>query len=179
MHSRALAALLVLAAIPTSAAAAPRTITIDADGPAKTWQGTATQGFNMSFFDSHLANSCGTAINDYCDDTLVHFTSAVPYDDSNLNFEIGGFEHSDFDMRVYASDATGKVGDLLTTGDGDGSGPLNPAISSGPGEVETASTFAEPDSYFLVRVVYFLVPGDEVYSGKLSWTGGFLSPDEE
>jgi hypothetical protein len=172
-----LAAVIGLAALPASASAAARTITIDAAAPTQSWTGTATQGFNPMFFDSHLPGECGTDPNNYCDDTLVHFTSADALDESGLTFHIDGFDHSDFDLRVYTSDASGAVGDLIGTGKGEGTGLAGGTLPTWVGDPENVSTYADPDSWFLVRVVYFTVPGDEVYSGKLTWAGTVASPD--
>lgn len=169
MHTRILIALAVLAALPASASAAARTVTIDAAGPAQTWTGTSAQGLNVSFFDERLPNECGTDPQNYCDDTLVHFTSAAALEDSNLTFRIEGFEHSDYDLRVYESDAGGAAGQYLGAPTGDGAGLL--PLETFAGDPESLSTWAEPDSYYLVRVVYFTVPGDEDYTGTVSWEG--------
>lgn len=45
------------------------------------------------------------------------------------------------------------------------------------GDWETLNVAAEPDSWYLVEVVYFTVPGDETFTGKVSWTGAF-APEE-
>jgi hypothetical protein len=74
-----------------------------------------------------------------CDDTLVHFTGEGPYDESDLAISIGGYTHSDYDLRVYT----------------------------------TLHTFADPGSWYLVRVVYFTVQGDEGYGRRR--TGSVLS----
>jgi len=182
MHKRTLATLIVAAglAVPATASAADRTITIDDSGATKTWTGTSSPGFNASFFDAKLPNTCSKDPQYYCDDTLVHFTSDVPYDISDLKLRIEGFAHSDFDTRLYESDAGGAVGSYITNGTGDGTGPLTKAL--GPtwmGDPETITTTAGPNSWFLLRVVYFTVPGDETYTGKVSWSGGFAEPEEE
>jgi hypothetical protein len=147
MHMRTLAALAVAAGliVPSAAtAAADRTITIDPAAPTKTWTGTSTQGLNASFFDSHLPNACGKDLQSYCDDTLVHFASDEPFDDSNLTFRIDGFAHSDYDLRVYESDKSGAQGNYLgnPTGDGKGLAPL----ATFAGDPETKSGSAGPDS---------------------------------
>ena len=169
MHTRLLVALAVLAALPASASAAARTVTIDAAGAPQSWTGTNAQGFNVTFFDDHLPNQCGTDPQDYCDDTLVHFTSADALEDSNLTFRIEGFAHSDYDLRVYTSDSSGAVGDYLGSPTGDNAGLI--PLATFAGDPESLTTWADPDSWFLVRVVYFSSPGDEDYTGKVSWTG--------
>ena len=180
MHMRTLAGLAAaigLALVPASALAAPdHTVTLSPDAATKTWTGTQTQGFNASFFDTHLPNTCNHDVQTYCDDTLVHFNSLEPFDDSNLTFRIDGFAHSDFDLRVYNSDKTGAVGDLIGTGTGDGKGVL--PLATFAGDPETVGATGSPDGYYLVRVVYFTSPGDETYTGHVSWTGGFTPPDE-
>jgi len=181
MHKRTLAiaaALIGLAFVPAAAtAAADRTVTIDPLAPAKTWTGTATQGFNASFFDSHLPNACGKDLQSYCDDTLVHFDSTEPFDTSTIAFRIDGFAHSDYDLRVYESDKDGAVGTYLGNSDGEGKGLV--PLETAAGDPESKSGTAGPDSYFLVRVVYFTVFGDETYTGHVSWTGGYEAPEEE
>jgi hypothetical protein len=174
MHSRALSTIAVLAGllVPAAACAAPRTITVDPDHATASWEGTPTPAANVGFFEESAGLAgCGTSPTDYCDDTLVHFAGAGPFDDSGLTFRIEGFDHSDYDLRVYTSDATGAQGDYLGNGTGDGTGALGAALPTFMGDPETYTTFADPDTYYLVRVVYFAVPGDEAYAGKVSWAG--------
>jgi hypothetical protein len=173
MHSRAISLTAILAGLllPAAASAAPRAVTVSPEAASQSWDGAPTPAANVSFFDDHLGESCGSTPSDYCDDTLVHFTGAGPYEDSTLTFGIGGFDHSDYDLRVYTSDETGAVGDYLGSPDGDGAGPFGAAITTFIGDGETLSTFADPDTYYLVRVVYFTVPGDEGYKGTVSWAG--------
>lgn len=157
--------------VPAAATAAPRTVTVSEETASVSWDGAPTPAFNPTFFDARLGAKCGSAPTDYCDDTLVHFTGEGPYEDSNLTFGIGGFAQSDYDLRVYTSDETGAVGDHLGNGDGDGAGPFGAVITTFVGDGETLSTAAEPDSWYLVRVVYFTVPGHEGYKGTVSWAG--------
>lgn len=179
MHRRVLlAGLLALAAAPATALAADRTIEIDPSSAEKTWDGTATPGFNMTFFEGEATGlaECGQDVETYCDDTLVHFTSPFAVDESDLRFRIDGFTSSDYDLRVYASDAEGTEGEFLGTGDGERNGPAGALLPTFIGDFESFSTFAEPDSWYLVRVVYFTAPGHESYRGSVSWTGTELIP---
>ena len=179
MHSRFLTTLAVIAGlsvVPAVAQAAPREITIDTAGPAQTWPGTSAQGLNVSWFTDDQTNrgACGTTPTDYCDDTLVHFTSARPLDDSMLTFRIDGYDHSDYDLRVYTSDAEGTVGDYLGAPTGDNAGLI--PLETFAGDPESLTTYAEPGDYYLVRVVYFTAAGDENYTGTVSWDGA-LTPE--
>ena len=183
MHSRALTTIAVLAGlvVPAAATAAPRAITISPDAATATWDGAPTPAANVSFYegDTTKRSACGTSPTDYCDDTLVHFTGEGPFEESQLTFGIGGYTHSDYDLRVYTSDATGAQGDYLGDPEGDGAGPLGAVLPTFAGDGETLSTFADPDTYFLVRVVYFSTPGDEGYKGTLSWTGALATDEGE
>lgn len=182
MHRRVLlAALLALAVAPATASAALRTIEVDPSAPEKTWDGTNTPGFNTSWFvdDQAGTGACGADADDYCDDTLVHFSSPFPLADSALKFHIGDFASSDYDLRVYTSDATGAQGDYLGSPDADGNGPFSAAIGTFVGDWESVTTFADPDTWYLVRVVYFTAPGHETYKGTVSWTGSEDTGEDE
>lgn len=167
-----LGVLFALAAAPASHAAV-RTITIDPGHAAQQWTGAPTAGVNGTWFLDGTgpikSGQCTTDPYTYCDDTLVRFTSDVPLEDSTLSFRIDGFQHSDYDLRVYASDASGAAGELLGTGKGEGKGLV--PVATFAGDPESFSTEADPDSWYLVRVVYFAVPGDENYTGSVSWAG--------
>lgn len=166
-------------ALPAAASAAPRAITIDPDAPSKTWTGAPAPAANVTFYEGNRTklSACGTTPRDYCDDTLVHFTGEGPYDASDITFRIDGFQHSDYDLRVYASDATGAEGEYLGDPTGDGAG-LVPQLPTFWGDGETKTVAADPGSWFLVRVVYFTVAGHEGYNGKVSWAGTPLTEPE-
>ena len=182
MHRRVLtAALLALAAAPATALAADRTIAVDPSAPTATWEGAAAPGLNVSFYEGETTglSECGKDLQNHCDDTLVHFTAPFEVDESNLKFRIDGFSAGDYDLRVYASDAEGTEGEFIDTGDGEGNGPAGAVLPTFFGDFEHYSTFAEPDSWYLVRVVYFTAPGHEGYTGTVSWTGSELIPEDE
>lgn len=182
MHSRAIVVTAVLAGLvlPAAASAAPRAVTVSPAAPAVTWEGAPTPAANVTFYEGDRTKqaACGSTPRDYCDDTLVHFTGEGPFDESGLTFRLEGFEHSDYDLRVYTSDASGAVGDYLGDPDGDGAG-IVPQLPTFWGDGETLSTSADPDSYYLVRVVYFTVPGHEGYTGKVTWAGTAATGEAE
>jgi hypothetical protein len=182
MHCRALlAALIALAVAPATASADLRTIEISPDAVEQTWEGTATPGLNAGWFvdDQAGTGECGADPTTYCDDTLVHFTSPYELGESNLRVHIGDFSASDYDLRVYTSDETGAVGDYLGAPEADGNGPASAVLGTWLGDWESLTTFADPDSWYLVRVVYFTAPGHEGYTGTVSWTGNEFTPEDE
>jgi hypothetical protein len=190
------AALLGLAVSAAAASAAPRAVEATPTTAAK-WDGVKTTGANVSWFTDSLRPSgkCDTAgPTSYCDDILVHFTAAELAEGAALKFRIEGFDPlpSDFDLRVYRSDATGEAGEYLDSPEGDfASGPyptdgsplapvgevLFPNLETSSSDFETkivdlADTVDEEtgasDAYFLVRVVYFAV-ADGTYKGSASF----------
>lgn len=194
----ALAATLAGLALAGSASAAPdRTITLTS-GPVPAtadWTGATGSGLNTSYFLDGTApgqtGTCGSVDDPQtaCERTLVHLVGDA-IGGGTATFRIDGFlPVSDFDLRVYASDATGEPeGDPADpTGDSESSplGDLDPRATSA-GDYETA-TVALPegdgtplDQYFVVLVPYFAVASDS-YTGhvKLETTPYVAPTDEE
>lgn len=115
---------LVLALIVSAAFAAPapaeepeREVTVTPDNPAG-WDGTLGTGLNQSY-DAASGEPCGDGLEDQCDTTLLRvdvpdgFWSAQS---GVLAVKLGSFlpnPASDFDLYVYASDASGTRGELV------------------------------------------------------------------
>jgi hypothetical protein len=169
------AAVAVAMAAP-AAQAAPRKATVTPTAKAA-WNGTTAVGLNGTWFTDSLrpSGACGKDTQNYCDDTLVHFTSTTAPADSYLTFRIDGFQPvSDFDLRVYLADSTGEPIEYLGSPTGDVT-KTSPAGSDDPrntwiGDYESKTVNALPGDYYLVRVVYFTVAND-AYKGSVTWSG--------
>ncbi len=168
-----------LAALALAApASASPTVTISPTSAA-TWTGPVGNGANVSHFadlgvgPSQLRGKCGSDLQTNCDITLVHITGA-PTSGGSVKFRIDGFQpYSDFDLRVYGSDASGEQYEDLTAPQGDvaASSPLgsdDPRHTSA-GDFETTEVslsgyVSGGQAWFLVKVPYFLVAND-TYTG--------------
>jgi hypothetical protein len=185
MKNRFVAAACAVAAVALAAPAAqaaPRAVSVTPDQPSAAWDGLPGPGLNVTWFADSLRpmGECGADVNNYCDDTLVHFTTDDEDQEitaSTLKFRMEGFSHSDFDLRVYESDETGEPITHLGSPASDNS-QTSPLGANDPrntfiGDYETV-TVADPlpDSYYLVRVVYFTVAPDESYQGKVTFETG-------
>lgn len=180
----ALAATLVSLALAAPAGAAlDRTVEVTPTTKAD-WTSLPGSGLNLTW----LANSgpakgaCGTDLQNRCELTLVHVT-ATNVATAALTFRIDGFgPASDFDLRVYASDAQGTFGGkTVASPKGDSTkGPLgeDDPRNTAAGDFETVELVAddaidlatgELDAYYLVMVPYFAVFNDK-YSGHVSLT---------
>jgi hypothetical protein len=175
----------VLAGLVVAApASAARTVTVSPTAPAS-WTSDPGNGLNTGFGTdpgvgpAALRGKCGTSTQDYCDFTLVHFTGA-PLTGGTATFRIDGFQpYSDFDLRVYASDASGEQFEDLSdpTGDVTKDSPLgeDDPRATGAGDFETTQldltgyVDANREAYFLVVVPYFLVAND-TYTGRVTLT---------
>lgn len=137
-----------IAVVPALAEAPEREVTVGSDGVAS-WDGTLETGLNQSY-DAASGEPCGDGLEDQCDTTLLHVD--VPADfwaaqSGVLQVHLGDFlpnPASDFDLYIYASDASGTRGELV-----DSSADL-------PGLPETAE-IPEASGFYLVQVVYFAV----------------------
>lgn len=174
------AALALLAASAPSASAAARTVTLGPGAATATWTGAKASGLNVSWFTDSINKSgrCGSSLQDYCDETLIHLTAGPAgfSPGAQASFRIEGFspQASDFDLRVYESDASGALGTYLgsPTSDNAGSsklGDLDPR-NTWIGDYETVGAVPfGTDAYYLMRVVYFTV-ADGTYQGKVRLT---------
>lgn len=182
----ALAALAGLTLAAPAVAAPDRTIEIspDATGKAqKDWTGATGAGLNTSFFLGGTGpipdGACAKDPNTMCEQTLVHVTGEG-IGEGTVTFRIDNFTPaSDFDLRVYESDASGEPGTDLTDPHGDvaDSSPLGDADPrhTSAGDFETTpvdlgayldGTGGPLDQYFLVEVPYFIVAQDS-YDGHV------------
>lgn len=167
------AVLVALLVLPASAVAAPdRALTVDDATPGATWRGAKTTAFNVSHFMANTTGlaACGKSAEAFCETSLV---AAGPETTAKrLRVRIDGFEaRSDFDLRVFDSDATGKRGTLLGSAVGDIAessvlGEADPRHTAA-GDAETFEvTGVKPGRHVLVEVVYFSVV-DDAYTATL------------
>src|SRR3954447_11711679 len=103
-----LGAVAAVAVAAPAAQAAPRKETVTRTARAA-WRGPVASALNPTWFTDSLRHTgqCGSDPQTYCDDTLVRYktNSTAP---AALIFRIDGFQPvSDFDLRVYLSDAAG------------------------------------------------------------------------
>src|SRR3954447_23079586 len=148
MHNaRRISALLALAAsalIVPAAHASPGQ-ELNPAKPTVKWTSAAGTDLNVTWLvDSlHPTGQCGADVYRFCDETLVHFTTPLLADGTQLKFRIENFNPvaSDFDLRVYESDATGAADRYLggATGDTATTSPLkgNDPRSTAAGDPET------------------------------------------
>lgn len=194
LRATLVAALAGLAAASPAAADADRTVGVSPDAPSADWAGETGSGLNTSFFldgTGPLAGTCAKDPNTLCDSTLVHVTGEE-IGDGLLTFRIDGFQpYSDFDLRVYESDATGEPGTDLSDPHGDVAassplGELDPRHTS-IGDFETTEIQLGPyldgeggpaDAYFLVEVPYFLVANDTFAGHVKLATTPFVAEEE-
>lgn len=191
-----LSALAGLAAFaPSALASDAQTVTVEA--PKATWTSAPGMGVNTSFFLDDIAGggTCGDLSDPTtaCDKTLVHVKGIVGTG-STITFRIEGFlPVSDFDLRVYDSDAEGTEGGYLDgptstdAGEQSGLGSTDPRYTSA-GDYENKeiniSAYAdemtgEVDQYFLVEVPYFIVAQDS-YTGVATLDAKpFVAPEPE
>jgi hypothetical protein len=182
MINRRLIAVAGAAAAVTMAApaaeAAPRAVTVSPEKKTVAWDGLPGPGLNVTWFTDSLrpTGQCGADVNNFCDETLVHFDSDEDITPSTLKFRMEGFaQYSDFDLRVYESDESGEPLNYLGSPTSDNSqtsqlgsnDPRNTFIGDFE-SLEVADPL--PDSYYLVRVVYFTVAPNESYKGSVTFT---------
>ena len=189
------------AAAPSAMASATQTLDVTGPGTVKAdWSGPTAMGLNPSFFlDGTAPGQKGTCDGDAsspetaCDKTLVHVTGIVG-DGSSIKFRIDGFQqYSDFDLRVYESDADGTAGTYLgspTSTDTYDSSPLggNDPRGTAAGDYEykvvDLAQYSDPetgaiDAYFQLQIPYFIVANDK-YDGHATVTATqFVPPTDE
>jgi hypothetical protein len=180
------AALAGLGLAAPAGAATDNSVAVTPAAPTADWTGAVGSGLNTSFFLGGTGpipdGACAKDPNTMCESTLVHVTGDG-IGAGSVKFRIDGFQPvSDFDLRVYTSDATGAPDDDLTAPHGDvaDSSPLgtdDPRHSSA-GDFETTivdlGTYLDGeggpvDQYFLVEVPYFIVAEDS-YKGHVTLT---------
>ena len=177
------AGLLCVAALPASAEIERTTVlekeALDAGSITYEWTGSEGSGLNTSWFlDSETG--AGTCADEdettRCDTTLVQIDPELFLDKSKpslLTFRIEGFGPTDdYDLRVYESDASGRLGTYLgsPTSDAQSTSPLpiDPRATS-VGDYETVTASARTaGNYCLVEVVYFAVADGTSYTGKVT-----------
>lgn len=187
-------------AVAAAAAALAIPATAQADGPDGTLSidpgdtasaihiGQTASGHNISYFFDGLATtgSCGKTLEDMCETILVHVTGEPQTDEEKavgkyIKFRMDGFTAaSDFDLRVYDSNASGAKLSHLGSPRGDstydettGLGTLDPR-NTGPGDYERKVVKPTKDDgqYYLVEIPYFAVVNDH-YHLTVSWTKEF------
>jgi hypothetical protein len=116
------------------------------------WMGAAASGANQDY-DAASGEPCGKTVETYCDVTLVDVQAGDFYETSGggVEFSIADTPPNDFDLYVYASDATGSRGQLVGS-------------SAGPTDVESTAVI-NADGFYLVQVVYWQV-ADSGYEGQ-------------
>lgn len=181
--------LAVLVAVAGLAAAAPAANaapdkTISPATPTVTWTSAVGNGLNLTWLvnTGPAKGTCGTDLQNFCDVTLVHLVADHLAEGSQLKFRLDGFgPASDFDLRVYASDAdktygaktiASPTGDVTTTSPAGGNDPR--ATSAGDYEtvITDVSGLIDPDTgavdaYYLVMIPYFMVANDK-YTGTVT-----------
>jgi hypothetical protein len=177
----ALVAVTGLVAVPAAQASPPVTVTT---GLPATWTSAAGSGLNTTFFTDSLVHKgqCGADAYNLCDDTLVHVTADQVVEGTTMKFRIDGFSQtSDFDLRVYESDAAGAAGTYSGSPTGDAAANDIAAGTPAAGNDPRATAAGDPetkvidvtglvddtgalDAYFLVRIPYFTVANDS-YTG--------------
>ena len=149
----AVAVLLLLALVP-SASAVDRSGSVTPDAPFS-WEGPSAVAHNEGY-DGPSGEPCGKTVADYCDETLVNVDAGDFFATSGggVEFAIGGYDvaDSDFDLYVYASDASGAVGEQVGS-------------SADVAGVEENVAIQEASGYYLVRVIYWDVEPASGYDG--------------
>ena len=147
-------AVLLLLALAPSASAVDRSGSVTPDAPFS-WEGPSAVAHNEGY-DGPSGEPCGKTVADYCDETLVNVDAGDFFATSGggVEFAIGGYDvaDSDFDLYVYASDASGAVGELVGS-------------SADVAGVEENVAIQEASGYYLVRVIYWDVEPASGYDG--------------
>ena len=137
----ALALVPVVAMSGTAQAAPDHTITLAAGS--QSWSGAAADGENQNY-QAAAGTPCPdtpTGPGDYCEQTLLNVTAATP---ANVDVSLADDATQDFDLYIYSSDSSATRGALVDSS-------ANPQTLL---EVATI-TGAQPNSYYLIQVVYF------------------------
>jgi hypothetical protein len=149
------------------------------------WSGKADPGLNPSFFTGGEGDCSGADPSKVCDDTLVRLADDFKAGAATkMKFLIDGYAvpASDYDIRVYQSDAKGAAKTLLSTPTSETYEPLGlgPAATA-PGDAESWTAQGpgqlKAGRYYLVRVVYFAAAGG--YDGTITLTGAEKLPPPE
>lgn len=148
-------ALAAAAVFPASALASPAQ-TVTPEAPVAKFRGPAQLGANVSYFGEVAApGSCSTSPETYCDTTLVKVEGDF-LGNKALTVRLDGFTYSDYDLRVYKSNAQGARLSFNGNPAGDGGGPVGSVLATGPGDFETSNVAGvKKATFYLVDVVYF------------------------
>ena len=135
-------------------------------GETKSWSTAVSTGVNTSHFgpqdDAVNPERCTKDPQNYCDYTLVSLTNPVPDTDADgklkktANMSLTEFGPlpgpiSDFDLKIYESDANGTKGPMVNT----------PWTTAQPPDYEehyavsVTTTTTQPTKYYLLEVIYF------------------------
>lgn len=140
-----------------------------------TWDGTETVGVNPNFHpwapqasDVFPVGECSKDPNYYCDTILVKYVNPVPEDDadgrltqrSTITIDNYTFPGSDFDLRIWQSNADGE---RLTMLGETGENPGDPETFTTT--ITTTTEIAE--RYVLYEVGYFAAAGG--YDGEITF----------
>jgi hypothetical protein len=175
-----LGALAVLCAAAVAIAAAPpdRTTTLNSATAETTWTGPEASGSYDPLGDYSVEN-CSKEAESYCDNTLLKIESGGPV---TLDVDIADYSNpeSDFDLRVYKSDATGKAtDDDEVTVSRYPENPFGVGSTGLPNGFEEGTTIEDLDpGYYLVVVTYYSVDGG-TYTGTAKVTGATPAPSGE
>ena len=169
-----LAAVATLVLIPGTAQAETPDVTAKVDaGQTYTWTGSTATGLNVNYhgqFDGVHPAASGTCSDDrdtYCDTILLEFSNPLTQAEidagktskkKNATITIKDFAPvpdpvTDFDLILFASDASGTKGEELGQSaawgydDGD-----SESVTT-----QVTTTLAQPSKFVLVEVVYFIV----------------------
>jgi hypothetical protein len=154
-------------------------------GTTYNWEGSTATGLNVNYhgqFDGvhpTPAQTCSDDRDSYCDTILLEFSNPLTQADidagktskkKNATITITNYAPvpdpgTDFDLRIFTSDAQGSVGEELGESavwgydDGDGTESVTTQITT---------TLAQPSKYILAHVVYFIVVNSK-YSGSAAF----------
>jgi hypothetical protein len=188
------AAVLAALALATPAAAAPdKAATVTFAEPTQALEGDTATGVNVSYFldPDVTTGTCAKDPDNYCSTFLFkadEFTGTAGSGtnrSATLTFRMDGFsEASDFDLRVYESDADGTKGAFLgypETSDIQDTSPLGDLDPRATflGDYETkVVTGVRPGKHFLVEVPYFFAIEDRpVVTATLSKAAAPPAPE--
>ena len=157
-------------------------------GDAYTWAGKKMTASNQHYFENldpvgqELMEpyTCNKTRLNYCEVALVKVNNPVPADDvdgklkKNIQMRIGTFDPvpapaTDFDLVVYASDASGtRKEEVAQSAAGATSGDDPAQFGAEAVDFTVNTTTAEPSRYYLVHIVYFQTV-ETGYTGEISF----------
>ena len=174
----AIVSALVLSPATAQAEAPDRTHKVDM-GTTFTWEGNTALGLNLLYFGDPVTGGnatyeCGDDTDNYCDTVLFEFSNPLTQADIDAGktfksrtatITVGNFGPvpdpvTDFDLRLYQSDAQGTQGEFL--GQSANFGPDQDGDESYSTPIRT--TVAEPSKFILAEIIYFAVANSK-YTG--------------